>query len=148
MASLVIAGKRALPSPAAMRETIAADQAYMQRYFGARYEHNPALVDQLYFTDGLAKFIGCSVPWREVWLRDPSLGLMLTYAAISGAHHRLVGPGANWEQAARAIKATPLFRNRRNAVLRWSVLSLVTAFARLAAIVDPDSRSISRQARA
>lgn len=147
MAALVISGRKPLPSPAQMCATIAADQAFMREHYGARYERNPGLVDQLYFTDGLAKFIGCEVPWRQVLTRDPELAWMLTYAAISGAHHRLAGPGATPELAARTIKRTPLFSGRRDAALRWGVLSLLTGIAYVSGKLDPRLRLITEQAR-
>lgn len=148
MVALVISGQRELPSPEAMRETIAADRAFMQRYYGERYAKNPALVDQLYFTDSLAKFIGCEVPWARAFAKDPILGMKLIYGALNGAHHRLAGPGAKWEVAAKAIKATPLFNNKPNAMLRWSVLSVLTGVAKVVGLVRPEARTISTQARA
>lgn len=148
MAALVISGARELPSTEAMRATIAADRAFMQRHYRDRYERSPALVDQLYFTDSLAEFIGCRVPHALAWRRDPKLGFMLTYGAISGAHHRLVGPGANWELAAKTIKATPRFNNRANARLRWSVLSVLTLYSWIAGRFNPDRQLIGARVRA
>jgi dimethylaniline monooxygenase (N-oxide forming) len=147
MAALVISGRASLPSAAQMRATIAADQAFMREHYGARFEHNPGLVDQLYFTAGLAKFIGCEVPWRQTLARDPELAFKLIYAAISGAHHRLAGPGATPELAARTIKRTPLFSNRRNAAFRWGLLSVLTGIAYVGGKLDPGLRLITDQAR-
>lgn len=143
----IIAGGRALPSEAAMRATVAADQAWMSRYYGDRYTKNPALVDFLYYMDGLAKFIGCEVPFREVFRRDLHLWFKLVYSAMNGAHYRLVGPGADWDAAAATIKATPLFANRRNAIMRWTILSLVTLVSKLRGRRAPEWRLIHDQAR-
>jgi dimethylaniline monooxygenase (N-oxide forming) len=138
---------RGLPAVAAMRETIAADHAWMRRYFGDRYDKNPALVDYLYYTDGLAKFIGCEVPLRRAALRDPALFLKLVFASMNGAHFRLVGPGADWDAAAAVIKATPTFSNKRDAVQRWILGSALTLYASVRGRFQPEWRLVSDQAR-
>jgi dimethylaniline monooxygenase (N-oxide forming) len=148
MAAQVISGRKRLPERAQMQAEIATDRAFMQRHYGDRYRQNPALVDQLYFTDGLAEFIGCAVPWADVFRRDPELGIRLMYTAINGAHHRLAGPGANWELAARTIKATPIFNDKRNAVFRWSILTALGLAATLGSRVNPSLRPIRAQVRA
>ena len=67
----------------------------------------------------------------------PELEWMLTHAVISGAHQRLAGPGATPELAARTIKRTPSCCSRRNAALRWGVLSRLTGIAYVGGKLDP-----------
>ena len=142
-----ILGGRSLPGLAAMRETIAADNAWMLRYFGDRFVKNPALVDYLYYTDGIAKFIGCEVPFRRAALRDPKLFFKLVFASMNGAHFRLVGPGADWDAAAAVIKATPSFSNKRNAVQRWLLCTALTLYAVMRGWFQPEWRLVFNQAR-
>jgi len=137
---------RMLPSAAQMREDIEADQAWMHRYYGVRYEKNPALVDYLYYMDGMAKFIGCSIP-RFKSMLDPHLWFKLHFASLNGAHYRLAGPGADWKAAAATIKATPLFSNKRKAIRRWVLLSFLTIFSAFMGIFQKKWRLVSDQAR-
>lgn len=141
----VLAG-RGMPSAARMRESIAQDHAWMQRYFGDRFAKNPALVDYLYYVDGVAKVLGCSVPLREAARRDPVLFFKLVCASMNGAHFRLVGPGADWAAAAATIKATPLFSNKRDAIQRWVLGAALTAMAVVRGRFQPEWRLVMDQA--
>jgi len=147
MVAQVIGGRKPLPSPEAMRATIEADRRFMRTHYGERFEQNPALVDFLYYTLGVAKFIGCDVPVVESLRKHPRLGLKLLYSGLNGAQFRLQGPGSNWELASKTVLNTPQFQNWPNAVLRWSVLSWLTAASKVASTVKPELRSIHAQAR-
>lgn len=141
----VLTGRR-VPSPEQMRRSIAEDQGWMLRYFGDRFAKNPALVDYLYYVDGVAKVLGCEVPLREAARRDPWLLFKLVCGAMNGAHFRLVGPGADWDAAAAVIKDTPLFSNRRDATRRWMLAGALTLFSMVRGRFQPDWRLVRDQA--
>jgi len=145
LVSLLISGKKHLPARQELSETIQQDQHWMQTFYSDRYLKNPALIDYLYYTDGIAKLIGCEVPLLKALLRDPHLWLKLIFASLNGAHYRLAGPGSDWDSAAHTIKQTPQFNNWSNAILRWSVLSLVTAFSMVCSPFSRRFRLIKNQ---
>jgi hypothetical protein len=148
LVALLIAGKKQLPPLHILQRTIQRDQQWMQTCYGDRYLKNPALIDYLWYMDGMAQLIGCDIPLMQAFFRDPVLGLKLVFAAVNGAHYRLRGPGSDWPRAAHIIKQTPQFRNWRNALLRWSVLALVTLVSLVGSPVRKQLRLIRRQANA
>lgn len=104
--ALVLYDQRQLPPAIEQIKTIGREQRWMQQQYKERIVDVPALVDCLFYTESLAKFVVCQVPICKVWLSDPVLGFKLLCASMNGAHYRLQGLGANWEDAAKAIKAT------------------------------------------
>ena len=148
MASLVITQKKELPSQEDMLKHIKKDQQWMSKYYGDRYDKNPALIDYLYYMDSLARFVGCKVPFWRALFKDPYLWGKLLFSSMNGAHYRLAGPGANWEQASKTIKQTPQFKNWKNATFRWFILSFVTVFSLFMSIFNKDYRLIKTQAEA
>ena len=143
----VLSGHRQLPSAENMLAMVKADREFMKKHYHLRAETNPALVDQFYFTETLAYFIGCNIPWAKVWRKSPKLIFKLMYHAMHGAHHRLQGPGENWDLAVKTIMETPQFNNRSNAIFRWIGLTLITLFAKVISIFNPEFKSISVIAR-
>ena len=147
VAAMIISRKRPLPRKEMLLNSIEVDKNWMNTYYSDRYRKNPALVDYLYYMEGLAKFVGCTVPFVQALLRDPRLWLKLIFASLNGAHYRLIGPGSNWTEAAGVIKLTPQFSDWRNAIFRWTVLTVLTSLGLAVGIVNPDYRSIHRQSR-
>lgn len=143
----VLSGYRSLPGEAALTRLNQADRDFMDQHYAQRAIANPALVDHTYYTEGLAHFIGCNVPWKKVLMRQPRMLLKLVFSALHGAHHRLQGPGENWELASKTIMETPQFNNRRNAVFRWTMLSVFTAYSMTRSLFNSDYRLMSRVAR-
>jgi dimethylaniline monooxygenase (N-oxide forming) len=143
----ILSGHRQLPSAESMLAMVQADRDFMQKYYHLRAKSNPALVDHLYFTEALAYFIGCNIPWGKVWRKNPKLIFNLMYDAMHGAYHRLQGPGEQWDLAVKTIMETPQFNNRFNAISRWLMLTLITFVAQVMSIVNPEFQSISMRVR-
>jgi len=145
--TLIISGKKQIPDKDQSKKAIDKDQIWMKRYYQERYTKNPALVDYLYYMEGLAKFIGCEVPLRKVFLKDPYLWWKIIFTSLNGAHYRLVGPGKNWEQASATIKSTPIFANYKSAIFRWTILSILTMYSWIISLRNNEYRSVSKQAK-
>lgn len=146
LVALLIASKKQLLPKHKLLQMIQQDQQWMQTFYGDRYLQNPALIDYLYYMDGLAKAIGCEVPLLKAFFQDPYLWLKLVFASLNGAHYRLVGPGSHWQSAAQIIKQTPQFAHWRNAILRWCVLSLLTVVSLVCSPFIKQFRLIKNQA--
>ncbi len=146
MVALVISQKKTLPSKETLLNEINKDQSWMRKFYGNRYEKNPALVDFLYYMDSMAEFIGCQVPLKKAFIKDFALWRKLVFSSLNGAQYRLVGPGSNWHESAQVIKGIPTFLNRKNALLRWSVLSVLTMISSFLGLFNKDYRSVKKQA--
>ena len=130
-----------------MDNSIKKDNEWMHKYYGHRYSKNPALVDYMYYTEGLADLMGCKVPIKRALLRDPVLWFKLIFAAMNGAHFRLVGHGSNWAEASRTIKATPLFKIKYETLQRWLGLTVLTLFSAAKGLHKEEWKLISEQAK-
>jgi len=80
-----------------------------------------AMVDFIYFSDGLADFIGCMPNMTKIMLTDPKLWYYMVFGALNGSQYRLTGPGAKTNEAREVIVRTPLYRNKQNRRFRDTV---------------------------
>merc|ERR1712119_47062 len=69
-----------------------------------------ALVDFIPFNDGMAKFIGCEPNFVKYFFTDFMMWVHMVFGPFQPSQYRLVGPGANPEQAREAIFKTPYYK--------------------------------------
>merc|ERR1711957_794150 len=68
------------------------------------------LVDFIPFNDGMAKFIGCDANFVKYFFTDFMMWVHMVFGPFQPSQYRLVGPGANPEQAREAIFKTPYYK--------------------------------------
>ena len=120
--SQIISGAKSFPSDDEMRADIKDTVDHMAHTFDRGYK---ALVDFVYFNDGLARFIGCEPNYVKYFFTDFKMWLPMVFASFQPCQYRLTGPGATPKLARKYFLATPYYKWKRERILRDLFVFLV-----------------------
>lgn len=103
----IVSGNKSFPSDEEMKADIYKTVEHMAHTFDRGYK---ALVDFIPFNDKMAKFIGCEPNFVKYFFTDFMMWVHMVFGPFQPSQYRLVGPGANYEQAREAIFKTPYYK--------------------------------------
>jgi dimethylaniline monooxygenase (N-oxide forming) len=106
--SLLLSGKRARPSAAAIDESVRAEADADLAQFPLDAKRVGALTDYMRYLSGMAELIGCAPRFATLLLQRPALWFRVLVGPLTAAQFRLHGPGAQPAKAEAAIRAMPL----------------------------------------
>ncbi|CAG5129460.1 unnamed protein product [Candidula unifasciata] len=98
LATLVMAGKHKLPSLKQMKKEV---DYWKLHTFYRRGNYKSYFLSALLLTDSVAYELGCYPSFWKIFIRDPVLAFRTRYGPTYAVHYRLLGPGSQWEKAAR-----------------------------------------------